>query len=77
MSGQREGVVVWNILTAGVWWWLPISATCLAADGLGTGNLAVGLQPQGGFPQKEGSGSPGSVALFDAASPDPLQVCCS
>jgi len=74
MSGQREGLVVWNILTAAVWWWLPLSATCIAADGLGTGGLAVGLQPQGGFPHKEGSTAPGTVALFNAASPKPIQV---
>jgi hypothetical protein len=74
MGGRTDGVVVWSILTASVWWWLPLSATCIAADGLGTGGLAVGVQPQGGLQQKEGTAPPGTVALFNAASPKPIQV---
>ena len=73
MKGSKDGLVVWNILTASVWWWLPIPVTCLAADSLGTGGLAVGIRPAGGLHKPEGNPA-GSVALFNAASPKPIQV---
>ena len=64
---------MWNILTGAIWWWLPISVTAITADDLGTGDMAVGIKPVGGFRQKNRP-SAGTVALFNASEPQPKQV---
>ena len=64
------GLVVWNLLTATVWWEVPMPVTALGADSAETGALAVGFAPSG----KPGSETGSCVALFDAADPEPKQV---
>ena len=75
-GGARPQLVVWNVLTRGTWWTLPLAVSCLTADPAGehfavtVSNLAAAA---GGDPQQAAALDPGAEAVlaFQPESPRP------
>ncbi len=70
--------MVWNVLTRGTWWTLPLAVSCLAADPAGE-NFAVAvsnLAAAAGGDAQQAALAPGAEAVL-AFRPESPRPCCS